>query len=207
MSTQPATPSPTGPLNGIVSAFTTANLVLIAVVMVLVVIGILYGSRLRRERRDARLAEERRIAEFGGSPPPPSPEPATTAAGIGQPPVAPVPAPAAGSDEPAPAADVFGTAPAVRSDAPAEPPPSPQAEPERELTQLKGLGPRAAARLAELGVTRLSQLAQLDEDAAERLDAQMGTFRGRLTRDRWVEQARFLAAGDRAGFEAVFGKL
>jgi predicted flap endonuclease-1-like 5' DNA nuclease len=72
---------------------------------------------------------------------------------------------------------------------------------------LKGLGPRAAARLAELGVTRLSQLAQLDEDAAERLDAELGPFRGRLTRDRWVEQARFLAAGDRAGFEAVFGKL
>jgi len=50
-------------------------------------------------------------------------------------------------------------------------------------------------------------MAALDEDAATRLDAQLGPFSGRMTRDRWIEQARFLAAGDIAGFEAVFGKL
>ena len=43
-------------------------------------------------------------------------------------------------------------------------------------------------------------------DAAA-LDAKLGTFSGRMGRDRWLEQARFLAAGDKAGFEAVFGKL
>ena len=47
----------------------------------------------------------------------------------------------------------------------------------------------------------------LDDDAATRLDAQLGPFSGRMTRDRWIEQARFLAAGDIPGFEAVFGKL
>lgn len=73
--------------------------------------------------------------------------------------------------------------------------------------QLKGLGPKVAARLAELGVTSVGQIAALDDDGAQALDAQLGAFRGRLERDRWVEQARFLAAGDRAGFEAVFGKL
>ena len=35
----------------------------------------------------------------------------------------------------------------------------------------------------------------------------MGAFKGRITRDRWVEQARYLAAGDIAGFEVTFGKL
>ena len=64
-----------------------------------------------------------------------------------------------------------------------------------------------AARLAEAGVTTVGQLAALDDDAAARLDVQLGSFTGRMGRDRWLEQARFLAAGDRAGFEAVFGKL
>ena len=75
------------------------------------------------------------------------------------------------------------------------------------LTRIKGLGPKAAARLAELGITRFDQIAALHDAAADRLDAQMGAFRGRLARDRWVEQARLLAAGETAAFEAQFGKL
>lgn len=78
---------------------------------------------------------------------------------------------------------------------------------DRSVDQLKGLGPKVAARLAELGITTVGQIAALDDDDARRLDAELGPFRGRLERDRWVEQARFLAAGDTAGFEAVFGKL
>lgn len=75
------------------------------------------------------------------------------------------------------------------------------------ITQLKGLGPKVAARLGELGITTVGQVAALDHDAAQALDAQLGAFRGRMERDRWIEQARFLAVGDTAGFEAVFGKL
>jgi predicted flap endonuclease-1-like 5' DNA nuclease len=41
----------------------------------------------------------------------------------------------------------------------------------------------------------------------ERIDAELGAFRGRLVRDRIVEQAAFLARGDQAGYEASFGKL
>ena len=75
------------------------------------------------------------------------------------------------------------------------------------VTTLKGLGPKVAARLAELGVTDAGQLASLDDDAAAALDAQLGNFAGRMARDRWIEQARLLTAGDRAGYEAIFGKL
>ena len=97
---------------------------------------------------------------------------------------------------PTPAADL-SPAPATSSASPADGP----------VTQLKGLGPKVAARLAELGITTVGQIAALSDDEAERLDANLGTFRGRMGRDRWIEQARFLAAGDRSGFEAVFGKL
>ena len=75
------------------------------------------------------------------------------------------------------------------------------------VTQLKGLGPKVATRLAELGITTVGQIAALDADQAQALDGRLGPFAGRLHRDRWVEQARFLAAGDVRGFEAVFGRL
>lgn len=75
------------------------------------------------------------------------------------------------------------------------------------LTTLKGLGPKAASRLAELGVTRFAQIAAWDEGDVAAIDAQMGAFKGRIVRDRWVDQAKLLAAGDAAAFEDAFGKL
>jgi predicted flap endonuclease-1-like 5' DNA nuclease len=76
-----------------------------------------------------------------------------------------------------------------------------------DLTRIKGLGPRASARLQELGIRRYAHLAKLTPDQANHIDAQMGELRGRLFRDKWVEQASHLAEGDRDGFEAKFGRL
>jgi predicted flap endonuclease-1-like 5' DNA nuclease len=75
------------------------------------------------------------------------------------------------------------------------------------LTRLKGLGPKAAARLTELGVTRFDQIAAWNDADVDAIDAQMGAFKGRIRRDRWVEQAKLLATGDTAAFEGEFGKL
>ena len=80
-------------------------------------------------------------------------------------------------------------------------------DPADPLTLIKGLGPKASQRMAELGITRFDQLAALDERQQAALDLKMGAFQGRLARDRWVEQASHLADGDNAGFEAKFGKL
>ena len=75
------------------------------------------------------------------------------------------------------------------------------------LTQLKGLGPKAASILADLGVTRFDQIASWDEADIAAIDARMGAFKGRIAKDRWVDQARLLAKGDTAAFEAEFGAL
>jgi predicted flap endonuclease-1-like 5' DNA nuclease len=75
------------------------------------------------------------------------------------------------------------------------------------LTLLKGLGPKAASRLGELGVTRFDQIAAWDDNDVAAIDAQMGAFKGRIIRDRWVQQARLLARGEREAFEAQFGKI
>ena len=76
-----------------------------------------------------------------------------------------------------------------------------------DLTRLKGLGPKVAAMLVEQGVPDIATLAKLDATQADAVAAQLGMFAPRMAKDRWVEQARFLAAGDVPGFEATFGKL
>ena len=76
-----------------------------------------------------------------------------------------------------------------------------------DFSRLKGVGPKFATALRDLGFTRFEQLASLTPTEIERLDAQLGAFSGRLMRDRVVEQADYLARGDTDGFEQKFGKL
>jgi predicted flap endonuclease-1-like 5' DNA nuclease len=93
---------------------------------------------------------------------------------------------------------------------PPAPAPAPAAEPAGEaddLRRIKGVGPKLVAILHGFGVTRYSQIAAWTDADIDAMDARLGTFAGRIRRDSWVEQAKLLAAGDQAGFEARFGKL
>jgi predicted flap endonuclease-1-like 5' DNA nuclease len=76
-----------------------------------------------------------------------------------------------------------------------------------DLTRIKGLGPKLARLLAELGVTRFAQIAAWTEADIAAIDGKLGAFAGRPTRDAWVEQAQLLISGDTAAYEAKFGKL
>ncbi|MGI8944028.1 MAG: hypothetical protein ACR2FJ_07350 [Qipengyuania sp.] len=76
-----------------------------------------------------------------------------------------------------------------------------------DLTRIKGIGPKVATLLNELGVTRFAQIAAWEEGDIERIDARLGRFHGRIQRDNWVEQARLLENGDMAGYESKFGRL
>ena len=76
-----------------------------------------------------------------------------------------------------------------------------------DLTRIKGVGPKLVALLGTLGVTRYAQIAAWSEADIARIDPQMGAFQGRIARDDWVGQCRYLAAGDVSGFEAWFGKV
>jgi predicted flap endonuclease-1-like 5' DNA nuclease len=87
----------------------------------------------------------------------------------------------------------------------AEVPPVPAAH--DDLTRIKGVGPKLAAMLHRLGVTGFEDIAAWDDATIDRIDAQLGQFAGRIRRDKWVEQARLLTAGDTTGFEDKFGKL
>jgi predicted flap endonuclease-1-like 5' DNA nuclease len=76
-----------------------------------------------------------------------------------------------------------------------------------DLRRIKGVGPKLVALLHGMGITRYHQISLWTAEDIARIDAQLGTFAGRIERDSWVEQAKFLAAGDTAGFEGKFGKL
>jgi predicted flap endonuclease-1-like 5' DNA nuclease len=80
-------------------------------------------------------------------------------------------------------------------------------DPNDDLCLIKGIGPKFADRLHDLGFYRFDQLAGLSATEVERLDAQLGVFAGRIARDRIVEQADYLARNDIDGFEQRFGKL
>lgn len=131
-----------------------------------------------------------------------------------------LPSPEPLADEPIAAAAPLDASPAslasdVAEPAHAEPvapepavePAAPAAPAADDLTRMKGVGPRLAERLNSVGITSFAQIAAMTPAEADALDARLGDFQGRIHRDRWIEQAGFLAAGDIAGFEATFGKL
>lgn len=175
------------------------------------------------------MAPEQRVAEpapaviapppVAPAPPPVTPPPPPIAevpviAPPSEPATEPEPEPAPLADEPIAAAAPLDATPASlaasepASDPVAEPVPTTAAPAEGDqLTRMKGVGPKLAERLNALGITSFAQFAALSPTEAEALDAQLGTFQGRMQRDRWIEQAGFLARGDQAGYEAVFGKL
>ncbi len=76
-----------------------------------------------------------------------------------------------------------------------------------DFSRMKGVGPKFADALHSIGFVRFDQIAALTPAEIERLDARLGAFSGRITRDRIVEQADYLARGDIDGFEQRFGKL
>ncbi|WP_375380282.1 hypothetical protein [uncultured Sphingomonas sp.] len=195
-----------------VEAITTAHLILIAAVAVIVLIAMVYGARLKRRRTLAQREEQERLDAYADEHRDALP---VESSQVEAPPSAPVPPAEPGAISPREGQRPLPPVPPAQVQSQSQTQTQTQTFPEPvaaspaggPVTQLKGLGPKVAARLAELGITCVGQIAALDDDAADAIDASLGAFQGRLARDRWVEQARFLAAGDRAGFEAVFGRL
>ena len=152
---------------------------------------------------------EARVGETAPPPPPPPPPLAPVPERRPEPEVMAEPVPMPGLDEsasPDQTADEEQhpdsvSAPAPAAFAPAMPPAG------DDLSKIKGLGPKLQTLLPTLGLSTYAQIAALSEADLAALDAKLGPFAGRPARDGWVEQAKYLAAGDVAGFEARFGKV
>ncbi len=64
-----------------------------------------------------------------------------------------------------------------------------------DLKRIKGVGPKLEAMLHEMGVYHFRQVADWTEMNLKWVDQNLAGFKGRASRDRWIEQARILAEG------------
>ncbi len=64
-----------------------------------------------------------------------------------------------------------------------------------DLAKITGVGPQIEKRLNEHGVFHYWQLAAMTDDEAAKLDTDL-KFNGRITRDKWSEQAKTLIAAE-----------
>ena len=64
-----------------------------------------------------------------------------------------------------------------------------------DLKQIKGIGPKMEKLCNSLGFYHFDQIAAWSPDEVAWVDANLEGFKGRVTRDTWVEQAKILAAG------------
>lgn len=76
-----------------------------------------------------------------------------------------------------------------------------------DLTMIKGIGPEIDAALRSLGVQRFADVAGWMPEDIERIDGELGVFKGRILRDEWIAQARLLARGDWESFNQRYGHL
>lgn len=61
-----------------------------------------------------------------------------------------------------------------------------------DLKEIEGIGPALEGQLNALGFYHFDQVASWTDAQVAEVDAEMKTFKGRITRDKWVEQARII---------------
>lgn len=71
------------------------------------------------------------------------------------------------------------------------------------LRRLIGIGPVNERLLKGLGVTTYAQIAAWTDADVKRIEEVLN-FDGRIAREKWIEQAKLLEAGDEAGFARQF---
>lgn len=145
--------------------------------------------------------------------PDPEPEPTATPAPDAAPQPKPVPVAVKSKPKPKPTPTPKPRVKKAAVAKPAAPPPAgkpniPQAEGAPDnLRLIKGVGPKLTTLLTNLGVTRFDQIAAWKEAEIAEVDQYLESFAGRITRDSWIDQAKYLAKDDIPGFEKKYGKL
>lgn len=69
-----------------------------------------------------------------------------------------------------------------------------------DLKQIKGVGPKMEGLLNSLGFFHFDQIASWSDQQVAWVDANLEGFKGRVSRDNWVEQAKVLATGGETEF-------
>jgi NADH-quinone oxidoreductase subunit E len=71
-----------------------------------------------------------------------------------------------------------------------------------DLKLIKGVGPKLEKLLHSLGFYHFDQVSEWTADEVAWVDQNLEGFKGRVSRDNWVDQAKILAAGGETEFSA-----
>lgn len=116
---------------------------------------------------------------------PPAAPPAPTAAPATEPAAPPAPEPAPAAEAPAARPPVLEAARGGAAD---------------DLKKIKGVGPKLEAMLNRMGFYHYDQIASWTPEQIAWVDENLEGFKGRVSRDEWVAQAKTLAAGGETEF-------
>ena len=145
----------------------------------------------------------------------PKPEPAAAAPKAE---AAPKPEPAAASKaEPAPKPKAPKAKPAAKAEPATDPAPAGDASKPAflsaareggadDLKQIKGVGPKLEKTLHSMGIFHFDQVSSWGPAEQAWIDENLQGFKGRASRDNWVEQAKTLAAGGTTEFSSKVKK-
>ena len=75
-----------------------------------------------------------------------------------------------------------------------------------DLKRIKGIGPKMEQLCNKLGFYHFDQIAAWSAQEVAWVDANLEGFKGRVSRDNWVEQARLLAEGGETAFSRKVDK-
>lgn len=162
--------------------------------VIFVVLGLLFGFLFCRQ------LPQPGAAVMSGAAPEAKPAPAAKA-----PTAAPAPTPAPAT-EPVPASPAAAEAGAVDTGTPTpgETKPEGLSEPRGgkadNLKEIKGVGPKLEKQLNAMGFYHFDQIAGWGPAEVAWVDENLEGFKGRVTRDNWVEQAKTLASGGETEF-------
>jgi len=165
----------------VVGGYTFSPALFLALAVAAVVAVFLFIAFHRKPDTPAQTPVQRQSA------PAPAPEPA--AAPAPEPAAAPAPAP-----EPAPAAaaPAEGAKPATLD--------APKGGAADDLKKIKGVGPKLETMLHGMGFYHYDQIANWTPAEIAWVDENLEGFKGRVSRDNWVEQAKTLATGGETDF-------
>lgn len=165
-------------------------------VLLIGVLGVLFNFIFCRELPP--LGEVEAPKAKSASAPAPAAEAPKAEAPAAAPAPAPTPAPA---PEPAPAAEVAPAPAAVSGDGKRpEALQGPRDGGADNLKEIKGIGPKLEKLCNTLGFYHFDQIAGWSDDEVAWVDQNLEGFKGRVTRDEWVAQAKILAAGGETEF-------
>ncbi len=74
-----------------------------------------------------------------------------------------------------------------------------------DLKKISGVGPQLEGKLHSLGVYTFKQISQWTEENVKWVDEYL-SFKGRITREDWIAQAKVLASGEETEFSKRFDK-